>query len=106
MDADAVCILMDVDHGVGMELRLRMKAVDEMACYTIKSDGTDGCRIAFLVKEYAAGENELRLNEAIVWMVEVFLLDNPNRTVRRLYHHNRGYAVGEIVSFSKENNTN
>jgi hypothetical protein len=32
-------------HGVGMELRLRMKVMDEMACYTIKSDGTDGCRV-------------------------------------------------------------
>jgi hypothetical protein len=38
------------DHDVGMELRLRMKVVDEMACYTIKSDGTDGCRVSFLTK--------------------------------------------------------
>ncbi len=92
------------DHGVGMELQLRMKAVDEMACYTIKSDGTDGCRVAFLAKEYAAGDRGLRLNGAIVRIVDVFLPDNPNRMVRRLYHHNRGYALGEIVSFPVSNN--
>ena len=94
------------DHGVGMELRLRMKAIDEMACYTIKPDGTDGCRISFLAKEYASGDKGLRLNGAIVRIVEVFLPDNPNRTARRLYHHNRGYAVGEIVSFPGANNNN
>ena len=94
------------DHGVGMELRLRMKIADELACYVIKPDGTDGCCVAFAAMEYAAGENGLRLNGSIVRMVEVFLPDNLNRTVRLLYHHNRGYAVGEIVSFSNENNTN
>jgi hypothetical protein len=94
------------DNGVGMELWLRMKVADELACYVIKPDGTDGCRVAFPAKEYAAGENGLWLNGAIVRMVEVFLPYNPNRTVRHLYHHDHGYAVGEIVSFSKENNTN
>ena len=92
------------DHGVGMELQLRMKAVDEMACYTITFDGTDGCHVAFLAKEYAAGDRGLRLNGAIVRIVDVFLPDNPNRMVRRLYHHNRGYALGEIVSFPVPNN--
>ena len=94
------------DNGVGMELRLRMKVADELACYVIKPDGTDGCCVAFAAKEYAVGENGLRLNGSIVRMVEVFLPDNLNRTVRLLYHHNCGYAVGEIVSFSNENNTN
>ena len=94
------------DHGVGMELRLRMKVVDEMACYTIKPDGTDGCRISFLAKEYATGDRGVRLNGAIVRMVEVFLPNNPNRTARRLYHHDCSYAVGEIVSFAGPNNSN
>ncbi len=60
------------DHGIGMELRLRMKGMDEMACYTIKTDGTDGCRIAFLAKEYVVGDRGLRLNGAIVQSVDVF----------------------------------
>ena len=77
-----------------------------MSWHVIKPDGTDGCRVAFAAKEYAAGENGLRFDGATVRIVEMFLPDNPNRTVRRLYHHNRGYAVGEIVSFSNKNNTN
>jgi hypothetical protein len=32
--------------------------------------------------------------------------NNPNRTARRLYHHNCGNAVGEIVSFAGPNNSN
>jgi hypothetical protein len=94
------------DHGVGMELRLRMKVVDEMACYTFKPDGTDGCHNSFLVKKYVTGDRGVRLNGAIVQIVEVFLPNNPNRTARCLYHHNRGYAVGEIVSFAGPNNSN
>ena len=94
------------DHGIGMELRLRMKAVDEMACYTIKSDDPDGCRVSFLAKEYVASNRRVRSNGAIVQIVEVFLPNNPNRTARRLYHHNPGYTVGEIVSFPGPNYNN
>lgn len=94
------------DHGVGMELRLRMKVVDEMACYTIKPDGTDGCRVSFLAKEYTAVDRGVRLNGAIVRIVKVLLPDNPNRMARRLYHHNHGNAVGEIVFFPGPNNNN
>jgi hypothetical protein len=82
------------DNGVGM------KVADELAAFVMKSDGTDGCRVAFAAKEYAAGENGLRLDGAIVRIVDVFLPNNPNRTARRLYHHNRGYAIGEIVNNS------
>jgi hypothetical protein len=79
-----------------------MKVADELVCYIMKSDGTDRCRVAFAAKEYAAGENGLRLGGAIVRVVDVFLPDNPNQTVRRLYHHICGYAVGEIVAFAQE----
>ena len=72
------------DHGVGMELWLRMKVVDEMACYTIKPDGTDGCRISFLAKEYTAVDRRVRLNGVIVRTVKVLLPDNPNRMARRM----------------------
>ena len=71
-----------IDNGVGMELRLWMKAADKLACYVMKPDGTDGCRVSFAAKEYAAGENGLWLDGAIVRIVDVFLPDNPNRTVR------------------------
>ncbi len=88
------------DNGVGMELRLRMTDADELACYAMKPDGTDGCRVSFAAKEYVAGENGLRFDGATVRIVEMFLPGNPNRTARRLYHHNRSYAVGEIVAFA------
>ena len=38
------------------------------------------------------------LNGAIIQILDAFLPDNPNQMARRLYHHNRGYAVGKIVS--------
>jgi hypothetical protein len=94
------------DHGVGMELRLRMKVVDEMACYTIKPDGTDGCRVSFLAKEYTAVDRGVRLNGAIVWNVNVLLPNNPNMMARRLYHHNCGNVFCEIVFFPGPNNNN
>ena len=89
------------DHGVGMEFRLRMKVADELTCYIMKSDGTEGCRVAFAMKEYAAGKKGSRLDGAIVRIVDVFLPGNPNRAARRFYHHNCSYAVGEIVSLSE-----
>jgi len=64
-----------VDNGVGMELRLRMKAADELACYLTKPHGTDRCRVSFAAEEYAAGENGLRLDGAIVRIVDMFLPD-------------------------------
>jgi hypothetical protein len=87
------------DNGVGMELRLRMTEADDLVCYAMEPDSTDGCRFSFAAKEYVAGENGLRFDGATVRIVEMFLPDNPNRTMRRLYHHNCGYAVGEIVAF-------
>jgi hypothetical protein len=91
------------DNGVGMVLRVRMTAPEELACFVMGDDGEDGCRVAFLAKEYAAGERGLGLNGAIVRIVDVYLPDNENRSARRLYHHNRGYGIGEIVP--KHNNT-
>ena len=38
------------DNGVGMELQLRMKVADELACYIIKPNCTDGCHVVFAVK--------------------------------------------------------
>ena len=52
------------DHHVGMELRLRMKVMDKIACYTIKPDGTDECRVSFLAKDYATSNRGVRLNGA------------------------------------------
>ena len=85
------------DSGVGMHLRLLMTAPHELACYTINGDGTDGCRVCFVAREAAAGGNAARLNGAAVCVVDVFTSDHENRAMRRLFHHNRGYAYGRIV---------
>jgi hypothetical protein len=60
------------DDGVGTRLHLRMKVPDNLACYAIGSDGSDGCRVAFAVKEYVAGEKGMQLNGAIVQTIDVF----------------------------------
>ena len=36
----------------------------------------------------------------LVRLVEVYSPEHENRTARRLYHHNRGYAVGEVIAFA------
>jgi len=55
-----------------------MKVADKLACYIMRSDGTDGCCVAFAAKECASGKKGSRLDGAIVQIVDVFLPDNPN----------------------------
>ena len=85
------------DGGVGMRLRLRMTAPHELACYTINGDGTDGCRVCFVAREVTAGGKAAQLNGVVVCVVDVFTSDHKNHAIRRLFHHNRGYAYGRIV---------
>ena len=54
------------DCGVGMVLRLCMLVSNELACYTIRDDGADGCHVCFTSHEFAAGENGRLLDGAIV----------------------------------------
>ena len=63
--------------------------VDVLACYSIGSDGSDGCRVGFTAREYAAGGNGLLLDGAVIEIVSVFTPDSKNRSMHRLYHHNR-----------------
>jgi hypothetical protein len=58
------------------------------------------CRVCFAAREYAAGDNDRRLDGAIVQIVEVFTADHPNSTMRRLFHHNRGYASAIVLSLA------
>ena len=51
-----IVVLERADGGVGMLVRLRMLVRDELACFAINPDGSDGCRVAFAAGEYAAGE--------------------------------------------------
>ena len=92
------------DRGVGMLLRSHQTVPNEVACYTILPDGSDGCRVAFAAREYASGEIGVRLDGAAVRVMIVYHPDHENRMARRLYHHNRGYAIGEIVEFANQMN--
>jgi hypothetical protein len=88
------------DGGVGLRLRLRSFVKHELACYTINSDGSDGCRVGFTARAYASGENDLRLDGAIVVIVAVSTADHENRSMRRLFHQNRGYAYADVLSYA------
>ena len=89
-----------VDSGVGLCLRLRSFVRNELAGYTINDNGSEGCRVCFAAREYVAGDNDHRLDGAIVKIVEVFTADHPNSMMRRLFHHNRGYASAIVLSFA------
>jgi len=95
-----IVVLERADGGVGMLVRLRMLVQNELACYAINPDGSDGCHVAFAAREYAAGENGRRFDGALVRLTAVYSPEDENSTARRLYHRNRGYAVGEIVQLT------
>ena len=94
---DNSLVLNREDYGVGMLLRLRMMVPNELSCYTINSDGSDGCRICFVAHESAAGENGRRLDGCTVHITDVFTCDDANRLMCRLYHHNHGYGYARVV---------
>ena len=85
------------DYGVGMLLRLQMMVPNELSCYTINSDGSNGCRVCFVAHEYAAGENGRRLDGHTVRITDVFICDDANHSMHRLYHHNCGYGYARVV---------
>jgi hypothetical protein len=95
-----IVVLQRNDGGVGMLLRVRMLVRDELACFAVNPDGSDGCRVAFAAREYAAGENGRRFDGALVRLVAVYSPEDENRMARRLYYCNCGYAIGEVIDFA------
>jgi hypothetical protein len=66
----------------------------------IKRTGEVGCRGAFASKQYAS-EDLLQLYDgATVRIVQMFLPTSESKWEQQLYHHNYGYAVGEVVEFT------
>ena len=63
----------------------------------MKDDGTDGCRVRFAAREYAAGNTAAKLDGAILRITDVVTPDCANSSMRALYHRNRGYAYAELV---------
>jgi hypothetical protein len=71
---------------------------NKLAVYIINDDESEGCRVCFAAREYAARESNRRLDGAIVKIVEVFTADCLNSTMRHLFHHNHGYAYATVLS--------
>ena len=101
-----IMVLQCTDDGLGMHLCICMIMPDELACFEINPNGVDGCQVAFAAREYAVGEIGSRFGGALVCLVSVSSFEHENRTVQHLYHHNHGYAVGEVIEFAANNNKN
>ena len=74
---------------------------NELACYIVNSDGSDGCRVCFVAREYATGENACRLDGRIIKIMQAYQSDDENRSMRRLCHHNHSYAYSVVENNHK-----
>ena len=86
------------DMGVGLRLHQRSIVRKELACYTMNDNGSDGCRVCFTAREYAAGDNDRRWDGAIEKITDVFSADYENSSMH-LFHHNRAYASAVVLSY-------
>ena len=62
-----------------MHIRLCIMVKDELVCYIMKLDCSDGCYVAFAVREFAVGQQGLCLDGVIIKLVDVILPNNENR---------------------------
>ena len=88
-------------NGVERLVELRLVEGTNLADYMVGEDSSDGCRVCFVVQEYASGENTLQLNDSLLRITDVSLPDSENRNTRTLFHHNHGYAYAEIVEMNE-----
>ena len=80
-------LVLNREHsGVGLHLRLRSFVRNELACYIMKDDGSDGCHVCFTAREYAAGDNDCQLDGAIVKLTDVFMTEHENRSMCHLFY--------------------
>jgi hypothetical protein len=80
-----------------MLVRLCLVEFTHLACYDVRDDGMDGCRICYAAWEYAAGPKAQLHDGALLHITEVFLPDTANRSMRHLYHRNHSYAYADVV---------
>ena len=92
--------------GVGMRLRLVHSAPNEIAAHIILPDGSNGCRVAFAQRQYAAGNGAARYDGAVVEIMNMYTAAHPNSACRKLSHHNYGYAQSRIVKETHNNDDN
>ena len=94
-----VLVLNQDDMGVGLCLHLCSFVQNELACSTMNEDGSDDCRVCFTAREYAAGDNDRRLDGAIVKITDVSSTDHQNHSMCHLFHRNCGYASAVVLSY-------
>ena len=85
-------LIESLGNGVGRLVRLRLVEQTHLAGYEVREDGTNGCRVCFMAREYAIGGMAHRLDGCLLRITEVFLPDLENSSVRALYHRNRSYS--------------
>ena len=84
-------------NGVGRLVHLRLVEETHLACYDVRDDGTDGCRVCFTAREYATGANARQLDGLLLWITQIFLSDSENSSMRMLYHRNCGYTYAKTI---------
>ena len=92
--------------GVGMRLRLVHSGEKEIAAHIILPDNSNGCRVAFAQRQYAAGNGPALYDGAVVSIVDMYTAHHPNSACRKLGHHNYGYAQAQVVEFANNNDMN
>ena len=88
-------------NGCGVLLHLKKTPCGDLAAYFVLPDGSDGCRVAFASREHAIDPQGSHLDGVVVWMIEVYTPDHPNRFCRALYHWHCGYGIVETVDDAK-----
>ena len=85
------------DHGAGICHHIWMMMFpNKLVCYIVNSNGSDGCHVWFVPRDYAAGENACRLDRRVIKIMQAYQSDNKNCSMRRLFHHNRDYAYAVV----------
>ena len=87
----------DDRHGVGMKLCMRLVDKTHLAVYQVLPDGSDGCRVCFVAREFAVGARGQSLDGCMVMITEMVLPDDANSAKRHLFHRNRGYAIAKVL---------
>jgi hypothetical protein len=54
-------LLESAGNAVGRLVHLHLAKETNLACYVVRDDGTDGCRVCFTAQEYATGTNALKI---------------------------------------------
>ncbi len=89
-----------VGNGVSRFVHLHLVDKTNLAVHEVQEDGTDGCCICFIAREYSCGPHAHKLDGVLLRITEVFLPDSENRSMRALYHRNCGYKYAKTVGWN------